>query len=75
MADHSFEDEDHVALRVPMRHVLLMRLRARKAMAVCELAEGMPISRPAVSQHLRALKEAGLVSVRSEGARRIYRIV
>jgi DNA-binding transcriptional ArsR family regulator len=40
--------------------------------AVGELARGLPISRPAVSQHLRVLKDAGLVSDRAEGTRRIY---
>ena len=39
-----------------------------------ELADGLPVSRPAVSQHLRVLKEAGLVSDRKEGTRRLYRI-
>ena len=42
--------------------------------SVGELAEGLPISRPAVSQHLRVLKDAGLVSDRKEGTRRLYRI-
>jgi DNA-binding transcriptional ArsR family regulator len=42
--------------------------------SVGELAEGLPVSRPAVSQHLRILKEAGLVSDRKEGTRRLYRI-
>jgi DNA-binding transcriptional ArsR family regulator len=43
-------------------------------MAVGELAEGLPVSRPAVSQHLRVLREAGLVSERREGTRRIYSV-
>ena len=43
-------------------------------MAVGDLARGLPVSRPAVSQHLRVLKEAGLVTDRPEGARRIYQI-
>jgi DNA-binding transcriptional ArsR family regulator len=42
--------------------------------AVGELADDLPVSRPAVSQHLRVLKEAGLVSERREGTRRIYRV-
>ena len=42
--------------------------------SVGELADGLPVSRPAVSQHLRVLKEAGLVSDRKEGTRRLYRI-
>ena len=42
--------------------------------SVGELAEGLPVSRPAVSQHLRVLKDAGLVSDRKDGARRVYRV-
>src|ERR1700689_3684922 len=42
--------------------------------AVGVLARGLPVSRPAVSQHLRALKEAGLVADRAEGTRRVYYI-
>ena len=42
--------------------------------SVGELAEGLPVSRPAVSQHLRVLKEAGLVSDSKDGTRRLYRI-
>jgi DNA-binding transcriptional ArsR family regulator len=42
--------------------------------SVGELAEGLPVSRPAVSQHLRVLKAAGLVSDRKDGTRRMYRI-
>ena len=39
-----------------------------------ELSEGLPVSRSAVSQHLKVLKDAGLVSERAEGTRRIYRV-
>ncbi len=42
--------------------------------SVGDLAAGLPVSRPAVSQHLRVLKEAGLVSDRKEGTRRLYRV-
>ncbi len=42
--------------------------------SVRELADGLPVSRPAVSQHLRVLKDAGLVSDRKDGTRRLYRI-
>jgi DNA-binding transcriptional ArsR family regulator len=42
--------------------------------AVGEIARGLPVTRPAVSQHLKVLKEAGLVTDRSEGTRRIYHI-
>ncbi|MDT5309238.1 MAG: hypothetical protein QOE48_4940 [Mycobacterium sp.] len=43
-------------------------------MAVGELAHGMPVSRPAVSQHLKVLKSAGLVADRAVGTRRIYQL-
>ena len=43
-------------------------------LSVGQLAEGLPVSRPAVSQHLRVLKDAGLVSDRKEGTRRLYRV-
>lgn len=42
--------------------------------SVRELADGLPVSRPAVSQHLRVLKQAGLVSDRRDGTRRLYRV-
>ena len=59
------------ALADPSRRAVFEQLRAGPR-AVVDLAQGMPISRPAVSQHLKALKEAGLVGDRAEGARRIY---
>ena len=43
-------------------------------MAVGELAAGLPVTRSAVSQHLKILKDAGLVSERAAGTRRIYRL-
>jgi DNA-binding transcriptional ArsR family regulator len=43
-------------------------------MSVGTIASGLPVSRPAVSQHLKALKEAGLVTDRPEGTRRVYYI-
>ena len=61
------------ALADPTRRAVLERLAAGPR-AVGELAEGLPVSRPAVSQHLKVLKEAGLVSDRQDGARRIYAI-
>jgi DNA-binding transcriptional ArsR family regulator len=57
----------------PTRRRVFEKLRAGPQ-AVGVLADGLPVSRPAVSQHLRALKEAGLVIDRSEGARRVYYI-
>jgi DNA-binding transcriptional ArsR family regulator len=47
---------------------------AERPQAVGELAAGLPVSRSAVSQHLKVLKDAGLVSERSAGTRRIYRL-
>jgi DNA-binding transcriptional ArsR family regulator len=59
------------ALADPTRRRVLERLSAGP-LAVGQIAEGLPVSRPAVSQHLKVLKEAGLVSDHPDGARRIY---
>lgn len=61
------------ALADPTRREVFERL-AEGPQAVGELAQGLPVSRPAVSQHLKVLKEAGLVVDRAEGARRVYQI-
>jgi len=61
------------ALGDPTRRAIFERL-AGPGRAVGELARGLPVSRPAVSQHLRVLKEAGLVIDRRAGSRRIYQI-
>ena len=61
------------ALADPTRRRVFERLRAGPS-PVGRLAEGLPVSRPAVSQHLKVLKEAGLVSEDKDGTRRIYRI-
>jgi DNA-binding transcriptional ArsR family regulator len=55
------------------RRTIFTRL-AEQPQAVGELADGLPISRPAVSQHLKVLKEAGLVDDQVVGRRRIYRL-
>ena len=57
----------------PMRRSILERL-ARGPLPVHAIAAALPVSRPAVSQHLRALKSAGLVADHAEGTSRIYRI-
>jgi DNA-binding transcriptional ArsR family regulator len=57
----------------PTRRSIFERL-AEGPVAVGELANGLPVSRPAVSQHLKALKEAGLVRDRAEGTRRLYSV-
>ena len=59
------------ALADPTRRTVFERLRGGPK-AVGELAEGLPVSRPAVSQHLRVLLDAGLVTARPQGTRRVY---
>lgn len=61
------------ALADPTRRRVFEKLRVGPS-AVGRLARGLPVSRPAVSQHLKVLKEAGLVREEQDGARRIYRI-
>src|SRR5215813_3723363 len=59
------------ALADPTRRRVFERLKTGPQ-PVGEIARGMPVSRPAVSQHLKTLKEAGLVADRPEGTRRVY---
>ena len=59
------------ALAEPMRIAIVEKL-AERPMAVGELAAGLPVTRPAVSQHLKVLKDAKLVRDHAEGTRRIY---
>jgi DNA-binding transcriptional ArsR family regulator len=61
------------AIADPTRRQVFERLAAGPR-SVGELAEGLPVSRPAVSQHLKVLKDAGLVADRAEGTRRVYEI-
>src|SRR3954451_2180356 len=61
------------ALADPTRRRVFERLR-EGPLPVGAIARGMPVSRPAVSQHLKALKGAGLVADRPEGTRRVYYI-
>ena len=68
----TYADAIH-ALGDTTRRAVLEQLRSGPR-AVGEIADGLPVSRPAVSQHLRVLKEAGLVTDRREGTRRLYRI-
>jgi len=62
-----------LAIADPNRRHLLEELR-RGPRTVGELAAGLPVSRPAVSQHLKILLDAGLVEVASNGTRRVYSI-
>ncbi len=59
------------ALGDPMRRTIFGRI-AERPRAVVELADDLPISRPAISQHLRVLKDAGLVMDHPVGTRRVY---
>ena len=61
------------ALADPTRRAVFERLRDSAA-SVGQIAAGLPVSRPAVSQHLKMLKSAGLVDVRADGTRRVYYI-
>lgn len=61
------------ALADPTRRAIFERL-AERPTTVGELARGLPISRPAVSQHLKVLKNAGLVSDQPHGTRRLYAV-
>lgn len=67
------DSEAWSALGDPTRRAIVAAL-AERPCAVGELAAVLPVSRPAVSQALRILKEAGLVAERAEGTRRIYRL-
>jgi DNA-binding transcriptional ArsR family regulator len=62
-----------IALADPTRRAIFERLAALPG-AVGELASELPVSRPAVSQHLKVLKQAGLVTDRAEGTRRVYSV-
>jgi DNA-binding transcriptional ArsR family regulator len=72
MANHTVASA-FVALADPTRRQIFERL-AQRTRSVNELAQGLPVTRPAVSQHLRVLAEAGLVTHQRDGARRVYRI-
>lgn len=72
MATYQTED-GWDALGDPTRRAIIACL-AERPRAVGELAEVLPISRPAVSQHLKVLRDAGLVGVRVEGTRRIHHV-
>lgn len=61
------------ALADPTRRAVFERLRGGPA-SVSEIAANLPVSRPAVSQHLKVLKEAGLVRDEADGTRRLYEV-
>jgi DNA-binding transcriptional ArsR family regulator len=70
---HALPGDPFDALGDPNRRAIVELLAAGDR-SVSELAHELPISRPAVSRHLRLLKEAGLVADRAEGTRRLYRL-
>jgi DNA-binding transcriptional ArsR family regulator len=69
----TYRTEGLTALGDPTRRAIFEHL-AERPRAVGELAGQLPVSRPAVSQHLKVLKEAGLVIDRPSGTRRIYQL-
>jgi DNA-binding transcriptional ArsR family regulator len=69
----AYRVDGFTALADPTRRAIFERLAERPS-AVGELAGDLPVSRPAVSQHLKVLKEAGLVVDHADGTRRIYQL-
>jgi DNA-binding transcriptional ArsR family regulator len=69
----TYQADGWTALGDPTRRAIFERLAAGPC-AVGEIASRLPVSRPAVSQHLKVLKEAGLVIDQPAGNRRIYRV-
>lgn len=69
----TYQDRQLDAIGDSSRRTILARLR-RGPLPVGKIAHGLPISRPAVSQHLRVLKDAGLVTDRAQGTRRVYEL-
>jgi DNA-binding transcriptional ArsR family regulator len=69
----TYQVDGWTALADPTRRIIVGRL-AERPWAVGELAATLPVSRPAVSQHLKLLKDAGLVVDRAAGNRRIYQL-
>jgi DNA-binding transcriptional ArsR family regulator len=70
---HALPGDPFDALGDPHRRAIVELLRSGDR-SVRELADELPISRPAVSRHLKLLKDAGLVTDRAEGTRRLYRL-
>jgi DNA-binding transcriptional ArsR family regulator len=69
----TYEVDAFTALGDATRRAIFERL-AEQPLAVSELARELPVSRPAVSQHLKVMKDARLVAARREGNRRIYQL-
>ena len=73
MANQSDPGDSLAALADPTRRAIFERV-ARRPSAVGELARELPVSRPAVSQHLKVLKQACLVTDAPDGTRRVYQL-
>ena len=69
----AYQVKSLATLADPTRRAIFERLAA-KPRSVGELAQGLPVTRPAVSQHLKVLKHAGLVTDKALGTRRVYHI-
>lgn len=69
----TYGSKELTAIADPTRQAVLQRLR-RRPMTVGELADGLPITRPAVSQHLKILRQARLVTERREGTRHYFNL-
>src|SRR5437879_13486786 len=74
MMQPGLDGDPFEALGDPNRRAIVELLGGRGGRSVGEVADALPISRPAVSRHLRLLKEAGLVVEEPKGTRRIYRL-
>ena len=74
MNTYQIQDAQFQALGDATRRAILARLADKGPMPVGELAREFPISRPAISQHLRVLKDARLVVDTAEGTRRLYAV-
>ena len=71
---NTYQDAQLTALGDPTRRAILARLADAGPLPVGELADEFPISRPAISQHLRVLKHARLVVDSAKGTRRVYAV-
>ena len=69
----TYSADPWTALGDPVRRAIVETIASRP-LAVGDIARGLPISRPAVSQHLKVLKDAGLATDRAEGTRRVYQL-
>ena len=69
----TYQADGWTALGDPTRRAIFERI-ADRPQAVVEIARELPVSRPAVSQHLKVLKEAGLVIDHADGTRRLYQL-